>query len=134
MLATGPHQLCAGSRFQTSRLTMWRESSRRDFPKEQFDFVMAVLHRYESKRERPRVQLATLKLANGDLDALQKQIGTALEDFRDVLAPAEYPEYSKQGPRVRRGLPAEEKQRILDSDWEQYEAWLRRKGIRASPP
>ena len=98
---------------------------RRDFPEEQFDSVMAVLNRYESKRERPRVQLATLKLANGDLEALQKQIRTALEDFRDVLAPAEYPESSKQGFRALLELPAEEKRRVFDSDWRQYETWLK---------
>jgi hypothetical protein len=86
---------------------------------------MAILNGYESKRERSRVQLATLKLANGDFDALRKHIATALEDFRDILAPAEYPEYSRQSPVVRT-LPTEENQRILDSDWRQYRTWLKR--------
>lgn len=99
--------------------------ARRDFPEEQFDSVMAVLNGYESKRERSRVRLATLKLANGDLNALRKQIATAREDFRDVLAPAEYPEYSRLDVLLRT-VPTEENQRILDSDWRQYEAWLKR--------
>jgi hypothetical protein len=98
---------------------------RRDFPEEQFDSVMVVVNGYLSKRERSRVQLASLKLANGDLDALRKHIATALEDFRDILAPAEYPEYSKHGFRVRE-LDPKEQQRIIASDWEQYEAWLKR--------
>jgi hypothetical protein len=91
----------------------------------QFDSVVAVLEGYESNRERSRVQLATLKLARGSLDVLRKQICTATRDFRDVIAPAEYPEYSKLAFRVRE-LPATEQQRIIDSDWTQYQDWLRR--------
>src|SRR5580658_3398883 len=49
---------------------------RRDYSETQFDSVMAVLSGYESKRERSRVLLATLKLANGNLDALRKHIGS----------------------------------------------------------
>lgn len=68
---------------------------RRDFPVIQFDSVMAVLKEYEEstsgRRERPRVQLATLKLANGDVEALRTHINTAVQDIRDVLGPAEYP-------------------------------------------
>src|SRR5271169_591199 len=49
---------------------------RRDFPVIQFESVMAVLKGYEEsasgRRERSRVQLATLKLANDDLAALRK--------------------------------------------------------------
>jgi hypothetical protein len=98
---------------------------RRDFPEIQFDSVMAALKGYEGNRERSRVQLAILKLARGSLDALRKHINTATQDFRDVLAPAEYPEYSKLAFRVRE-LPAAEQQRIIDSDWTQYQDWLRR--------
>ena len=98
---------------------------RRDFPEIQFDSVMAVLKGYESNRERSRVQLATLKLARGNLDALRKYVNTAIQDFRDVIAPAEYPEYSKLAFRVRE-RPVTEQHRIIDSDWTQYEDWLRR--------
>jgi hypothetical protein len=102
---------------------------RRDFPDVPSDSVKTVPKRYEDsasgRRERPRVQLAALKLAKGDLDALRKHIDTAMQDYRDVLAPAEYPEYSKDAFRVRE-LPAREQQRIIDSDWKRYEDWLRR--------
>ncbi len=103
--------------------------ARRDFLLIQFECVMDVLKGYaesvSGRRERPRVQLATLKLANGDLAALRKHINTAVQDFRDVVGPAEYPGYSKLAFRVRK-LPIEEQQRIIDSDWKQYEDWLRR--------
>ncbi len=98
---------------------------RRDFPEAQFDSVIAVLEGYESNCERSRVQLATSKLARGSLDALRKHINTATQDFWDVIAAAEYPEYSKSGSRVRE-LPVAEQQQIIDSDWTQYQDWLRR--------
>lgn len=98
---------------------------RRDYPETQFDSVMAVLREYKSQRERSRVLLATLKLANGNLDELRKHIGTALQDFRDVLAPAEYPEYWRRGSSGLR-MAGNEGDQVIDSDWEQYEAWLKR--------
>lgn len=103
---------------------------RRDYSETQFDSVMAVLKGYEEsasgRRERPRVQLAALKLANGHLEALRTHINTAVQDFRDVLGPAEYPEYSKKVAFRVPKLPSAEQQRIIDSDWKQYEDWLRR--------
>jgi hypothetical protein len=69
---------------------------------------------------------AALKLANGDLEALGTHINIAVQDFRDLLGPAEYPEYSKKiAGRVQK-LPVEDEQRIIDSDWKQYQDWLRR--------
>ena len=103
---------------------------RRDYSEAQFDSAMAVLKVYEEsasgRRERPRVQLAALKLANGQLEALRTHIDTAVQDFRDVLGPAEYPEYSKMVAFRVRNLPVPDEQRIIDSDWKQYEDWMRR--------
>jgi hypothetical protein len=103
--------------------------ARRDYSEMQFDSVTAVLKGYEKsasrRRERPRVQLAALKLANGDVQALRNYVNMAIQDFRDVLGPAEYPEYSKKGA-LRGQLPVAEARRIIDSDWKQYEEWLRR--------
>ena len=101
---------------------------RRDFPAGDFNTVMAVLRQYGVEtwhRECARVQLAALKLANGDAHRLQKAVDLARTDYRDVLAPAEYPGYSKRGFRTRE-LPAKEQETIIDSDWEQYERWLRK--------
>jgi hypothetical protein len=101
---------------------------RRDFPDEQFDIVMSVLTEYGTEkwhREPSRVQLAAMKLADGDVNALRRHIDTAKQDYRDVLAAAEYPEYSKKMFRVRE-LPSREQNRIVDDDWRQYETWLRK--------
>ena len=105
-----------------------RRIVRRDFPPKDFDTVMTVLRQYggeKSQRESARVQLGILKLANGNVDELQKHIDVARVDYRDVLAPAEYPEYLKAGFQTGE-LPARERKRIIENDWEQYERWLRR--------
>jgi hypothetical protein len=98
---------------------------RRDYPETQFDSAMTVLGGYESKRERSRVLLATLKLATGNLEALQRHVRTAHQDFRDVLAPAEYPEYWRRRSSGLK-LAGKERDRIVGGDWEQYEAWLKK--------
>lgn len=108
---------------------------RRDFAEEQFGVVMSVLSEYGAERwerGKARVQLAALKLANGDLEALKKHITLAKQDYRDMLAAAEYPEYSTNGMFRVRELPAKEQQRIVDSDRKQYETWLR-KGASSAP-
>lgn len=101
---------------------------RRDFPAEQFGAVMSILNEYgtqDRQRGADRVRLAALKLAAGDLEALHRQIDVAKTDYRDVLAYAEYPEYmQKVSPSA--DLDREEKERIIRSDWTQYQLWLNR--------
>ena len=59
--------------------------------------ALAILDEYQSDGASPtRVQLAVLKLAAGRLDELRREIETARRDYRDVLAPAEYPRYSRE--------------------------------------
>lgn len=100
---------------------------RRDFPPEQVHSVLAVLNEYgveEWHREADRVRLAVLKLANRDSQQLRNWIGQAKMDYRDVLAPAEYPLYSKKWGRMDR-MTEEEQKRIIDADWAQYQAWFK---------
>jgi hypothetical protein len=100
---------------------------RRDFPEEQFATVMDILNEYgatEWERERPRVQLAVLKLAGGTLQGLRSRLQLAKADYRDVIGPAEYPAYVKRLFRMPE-LPVDEQQQIIENDWKQYEAWLR---------
>jgi hypothetical protein len=100
---------------------------RRDFPGEHFAAAMDILNEYGSAewhRESPRVQLAVLKLAGGNLKDLRLHIETAKCDYRDVLSPAEYPRYTGRGFGEMRRLPLEERERIIESDWNQYETWL----------
>jgi hypothetical protein len=100
---------------------------RRDFREEQIAAVMAVLNEYGTEkweRERSRVQIATLRMAHSNLEVLRRYVAAAKQDYRDVLAAAEYPEYSTKGFRIRE-LSKAEQRRIMDADWKQYESWLR---------
>jgi hypothetical protein len=101
---------------------------RRDFPAERVPEVLAMLDEYGTEtwqREPHRVRLAALKLAAGSIERLRYQVEGAKRDYRDVLAPAEYPGYSKRMFRIR-DLPQDEQQRIIDDDWKQYQDWLTR--------
>jgi hypothetical protein len=102
---------------------------RRDFLRERYDTVMGVLREYSQGRlpkECSRVHLAALKLAQGDLERLRLHVGRSEQDYRDVLAAAEYPEYMRAAAfRVSR-LPRKEQLRIVNSDWDQYAKWLQK--------
>jgi hypothetical protein len=101
---------------------------RRDYPEEEFLDVLNVLGEYGTEdyhREKERVQLAVLKLARGSPEKLRREIEGAKCDYRDVLAPAEYPDYSKKIFRIDE-LPKEEQRRIIEADWKQYTDWLNR--------
>jgi len=101
---------------------------RRDFAEGQVPNALAILAEYGPQawhRESARVRLAALKLANGSLDGLRQAIDRAKLDYRDVLAPAEYPKYTQFGFRARR-LRSRVQQQIFSDDWQQYERWLKK--------
>lgn len=94
----------------------------RDYAPESIAQVKALLARYGNEswqREVLRVQMACLKCANGDLDALEREVEAACRDYRDVLGPAEYPSYDK-------ARTPEAKKKAIESDWKQLQAWLNR--------
>jgi hypothetical protein len=100
---------------------------RRDFQSDEFKAVVTILDEYgieKWQRERDRVQLAVLKLAKGSMTSLRHWIDVAKYDYRDVLTDAEYPSYVKKILGIK-DLPDDERQRIIDEDWRQYETWLR---------
>jgi hypothetical protein len=103
---------------------------RRDFSAEQFVAVKNVLKEYGHEKwhyECCRVQLAALKLSQGRMDVLQTNIDLAKQDFRDVLAPAEYPNYSRVVFRiVKDKVSPTDERKIIEEDWTQYQHWLRR--------
>jgi hypothetical protein len=76
---------------------------RRDFPAEQFPEIIAVLGEFDSpwERTRIRVRIAVLKLADGNVKALRKNVALANRDHRDVLVLAEYPGYWRATSDVR---------------------------------
>ncbi|MFO0848923.1 MAG: hypothetical protein U0871_10285 [Gemmataceae bacterium] len=70
----------------------------------------------------PRVHLAILKLSGGDPAKVAEFIAAAKQDYRDVLAWAEYPRYSARG-----GFEEEsEEQQAINDDWAEYKGWLER--------
>lgn len=100
----------------------------RDFGKERLPQALKILNEY-GKQEwnrpgSPRVRLAILKLAKGDFELLSRQTEIAIQDFRDVIALAEYPRYTAEigfdrvAPKIERSA--------IDEDWKQYCEWLER--------
>jgi hypothetical protein len=78
------------------------------------------------EREKDRVQLAILKLANGDLAKLAEMVAIAKRDYRDVLSWAEYPEEHLALWSLKPKVTAEEQARLDEirrRDREQYDAW-----------
>ena len=99
---------------------------RRDFPAGAVDEVLGILDQYESDHgpsARARVQLAALKLAAGNRDAVRTWVKEAQMDYRDVLAPAEYPHYMRRVPGPSQPRDVDE---IIEADWQQYQTWLNR--------
>jgi hypothetical protein len=97
---------------------------RRDYPADAAARAIPVLDRYGAKPfhvAQPRVQLAVLKLAKGDLAALEHYIERACQDFRDVIAWAEYPAYHAHSPSR---MEPEERENLIAADWAQYQEWL----------
>ena len=73
----------------------------------------------------PFIRIAALRLAEGDIRKLRSAVATARQDYRDVLAYAEYPGYFDSVPAAG-ALSPEERKRIIDADWNQYREWLSR--------
>ena len=68
------------------------------FPESNWENVIQLLDEYgvePYERERERVQLAILKLSEGNEEKLGEFVAVAKRDYRDVLFWAEYPEESR---------------------------------------
>jgi len=98
--------------------------AQRDFPPEQVAGVLAALEEY-GDREADRVRLAILKLADRDLQKLRYWLEQAKDDYRAVLGPAEYPQYRKRWNPKKCASEEEWRKKMIDSDWAQYERWLK---------
>lgn len=76
---------------------------------------------YELERE--RVQLAILKLSEGELGQLRHYVKAAKTDYRDVLAWAEYPEQMRADV-AEPNMSPEMLRAIRERDYQQYTQWL----------
>ena len=94
----------------------------RDFP-DQTVAATELLESYGSEsyqREVVRVRVAAVKLARGSVEELRNSVKTACQDYRDVLAWAEYPAYM----HLPQSASEAERSSAIESDWQQYQDWL----------
>jgi len=99
----------------------------RDYTLHKKSKVFAVLNQYssDSKKLDFRVWAGALKISEGDLGKLEKNIEKANSDFRDILAFAEYPKYSDQVGFDTDEFTEAELDSIIEEDWKQYQQWLK---------
>lgn len=71
--------------------------------------------------EPERVAVACLKLSNGDLARLERLVSSAITDYRDILASAEYPRQMRLGPSA----PPADQARARREDFDEYAQWLK---------
>ena len=99
----------------------------RDYSQYESADVIAVLNKYSSDSGKLgyRVWAGALKLSDGNLSNLRKIIEIANFDYRDILAKAEYPNYSEQVGFDEDAFTEEEINSIIKEDWNQYQKWLK---------
>lgn len=95
----------------------------RDFPESEVALVFQTLAQYtgDSEKGRNRIHAAILKLSKGEVERVAEYTMIALHDYRDVIAEAEYPNYSKCALTE---LGVSERDRLLLADQEQYKQWF----------
>ena len=89
--------------------------------------ILNILEEYgvESyEREQSRVQLAIIKLSEGDRGRLEENVILAKTDYRDVLAYAEYPEEMKTSYKDMRKMSAGKTKALRQRDRELYLKWI----------
>ena len=91
-----------------------------DFTRRRVRKILLDYGRGAHEREPDRVRLAILKLAGAELRSVEKYTGYARDDYRTILAWAEYPRQARQWV-----MPdAEEKRKLSEADLTEYEDWL----------
>lgn len=85
--------------------------------------VKTKLEKVKSETEsgKKRISAAILKLANGNLKAVENFIEVANIDLRDIISQAEYPRCSKLGFEA---MENPEIRKVYLEDWEEYTEWL----------
>lgn len=91
-----------------------------DFIRRRVRKILGDYGRGAHESEPERVRLAVLKLAGAELRSVEKYTGYAREDYRNILAWAEYPRQAREWV-----MPdADEKQKMIEADLTEYENWL----------
>jgi hypothetical protein len=100
----------------------------RDYPPNERDQALAILGQYSGDTDAgtARSHLAILKLAVGEIGKLAAEVTIATKDFRDVITPAEYPEFSQISFTGIKSLSDTQRETLKSRDWNQYRAWLTR--------
>lgn len=96
---------------------------RETFPDIDETLIFSLLDLYgmtSYEQERERVQLAILKLSEGDLKKLERNLDVAKQDFRDALSWAEYPAEGQLGF----GADWQKLAAAREQDKKQYLEWL----------
>ena len=91
-----------------------------DFTRRRVRKILLDYGRGAHEREPDRVRLAILKLAGTELRSVEKYTGYARDDYRTILAWAEYPRQARQWVAPE----AAEKQKMIEADLAEYEGWL----------
>ena len=124
----------ADSTLQIDRQTVERKTAH-TWP-DHVDEVMVLLDRIDvhgaPAAELVRVQLAVLKLCEGNRDEIGELVEMASRDYRDALAYAEYPEQMRWGFVTVAELDKAEQQayrKAVKRDRERYLAWLAKDGV-----
>jgi hypothetical protein len=96
----------------------------RDFTLDEKEEVYNLLNKYSVNTSAGpyRVWASLLKLSKGELVKLKNIIETAIGDYRDILAAAEYPEYLKRVGFNAEKFSRKELDQIIKADWEQYQS------------
>jgi len=107
----------------------------REYPPARHEMVWSILEAYPDDNPMfgaDRVRACALRLAKGNEADLRHAIETALIDPRDVIAPAENPDWGRHAARESalrgRGRPLTELEPVgivLARDRAQFQAWLR---------
>jgi hypothetical protein len=101
----------------------------RDFPDVEQGRALSLLGEYPPETDSgdpARTHLAILKLSGGDIARIRELVAVARQDFRDVIATAEYPEWFAAGFAAVQQMAPEQVDALKARDWSQYQAWLRR--------
>ena len=100
---------------------------KRDFQPEEVVEILKLLSLYQSEtlNGKNRVYASILKLSNGNISKVRNYIEMANNDYRDVIALAEYPNYSEYA--FNEDLLEDKLKQLINSDYIQYEIWFNKR-------